>query len=65
MTIKFVDKNKTRKIQMRVTQQFYDDLTVLTRVFRTTKTQYIVEIMESTMKRQKELLKNVLTEKND
>jgi hypothetical protein len=46
-----------------VTEQFWDDLSMLSRVFNTTKSQYITEIVSSAMKRQKELLKNVLTDK--
>jgi predicted DNA-binding ribbon-helix-helix protein len=56
-------KIKSRKIQLRVTEQFWDDLSMLSRVFKTTKSQYITEIVSSAMKRQKELLKNVLTDK--
>jgi len=56
-------KKKEKTIQIRVTKEFVDDLTVLTRLFKTTKSQYIVEIIEDTMNRQKELLKNVLTDK--
>jgi predicted DNA-binding protein len=56
-------KIKSRKIQLRVTEQFWDDLSMLSRVFSTTKSQYITEIVSSAMKRQKELLKNVLTDK--
>jgi hypothetical protein len=56
-------KIKSRKIQLRVTEQFWDDLLMLSRVFNTTKSQYITEIVSSAMKRQKELLKNVLTDK--
>lgn len=56
-------KKKEKTIQIRVTKEFMDDLTVLTRLFKTTKSQYIIEIVESAMKRQKELLKNVLTDK--
>jgi len=56
-------KIKSRKIQLRVTEQFWDDLSMLSMVFKTTKSQYITEIVSSAMKRQKELLKNVLTDK--
>jgi len=54
-------ENKTKKIQIRVTEQFFNDLSTLTRVFNTSKSQYIIDIVESAMERQKELLKNVLT----
>jgi predicted DNA-binding ribbon-helix-helix protein len=57
-------KNKTKKIQLRVTEQFWDDLTELTRIFNTSKSQYITEIVQENMYRQKELLKNVLTNKH-
>jgi hypothetical protein len=57
-------KNKTKKIQLRVTEQFWDDLTELTRIFKTSKSQYITEIVQENMCRQKELLKNVLTNKH-
>jgi|UPI000347F70B predicted DNA-binding ribbon-helix-helix protein len=57
-------KNKTKKIQLRVTEQFWDDLTELTRIFKTSKSQYITEIVQENMYRQKELLKNVLTNKH-
>jgi predicted DNA-binding protein len=56
-------KKKEKTLQIRVTKEFMDDLTVLTRLFKTSKSQYIIEIVESAMKRQKELLKNVLTDK--
>jgi predicted DNA-binding ribbon-helix-helix protein len=45
-------KIKSRKIQLRVTEQFWDDLLMLSRVFNTTKSQYITEIVSSAMKRQ-------------
>jgi hypothetical protein len=44
-------KKKEKTIQIRVTKEFMDDLTVLTRLFKTSKSQYIIEIVESAMKR--------------
>lgn len=55
------DTRKNKCIQIRVTPEFNDKLSEITRILNTTKSQYIIDIIGSALDRHETLLKNVLT----